>query len=388
MRHPTGPATRTPAMTRLNDFARHPGSLPGRREPFPGLEDPCLQPPGDHIPRGETAEHFQQVPVADLVECARQISVKNPRPPGFPVQGVEQGFYRVVTAAARPEPIRSGLEPGLPLGLQRITYPALVAAIRENRNSERPHFSLIPSLRYVHPPDRGRPMRADAGVHLHRHLSPRLAGQRDQPVDSRSPAARVALRHLPHADQRVAPAPQHQLLQVPGRWPVTLLNRLEDPAAQPPYLLLMAPPVHTIPGVTIKRGQALRSVHRGAQRAHQFRHLRSLRLEGSPAHVSALSSPGSKTRHPGQLYEDHQEEFPVPRPRFPAAFRPPGIRFIGTLSRHGNSAPLTVGLPHRLRLPAPGIRTHSRVSTFRTRETRTGPGALYTPGTAVCTGRR
>jgi len=64
-------------------------SLPGRREPFPGLENPCLQPPGDHIPRGETAEHFQQVPVADLVECACQVRVKNPYPPGFPVQDVE-----------------------------------------------------------------------------------------------------------------------------------------------------------------------------------------------------------------------------------------------------------------------------------------------------------
>ncbi len=85
-------------------------SLPGRREPFPGLENTCLQntclqPPGDHIPRGETAEHFQQVPVADLVERACQISVKNPHPPGFPVQGAEQGLYRVVAAAARPEPI-------------------------------------------------------------------------------------------------------------------------------------------------------------------------------------------------------------------------------------------------------------------------------------------
>ena len=89
-------------------------SLPGRREPFPGLENPCLQPPGDHLPRGETAEHFQQALVADLVECACQISVKNPYPAGFPVQGIEQGFYRVMAAAARPEPIRPGLESGLP----------------------------------------------------------------------------------------------------------------------------------------------------------------------------------------------------------------------------------------------------------------------------------
>src|SRR5258708_8761001 len=56
---------------------------------------------------------------------------------------------------------------------------------------------------------------------------------------------------------------------------------------------------------------------------------------------------------------------------------------MGPLPRHGDSAPLTVGLPHRLRIPAPGMRTHSRVYTFRTRETRTGPGALYTPGAAV-----
>ena len=109
-------------------------SLPGRREPFPGLENPCLQPPGDHLLRGETAEHFQQVPVADLVECACQISIKNPHPLGFPAQGAEQRLYRVVTAATRPEPVRTGLEPGLPLGLQRITYPCLMTPIRDNRD--------------------------------------------------------------------------------------------------------------------------------------------------------------------------------------------------------------------------------------------------------------
>jgi DNA invertase Pin-like site-specific DNA recombinase len=227
-------------------------SLPGRREPFPSLENPCLQPPGDHPPRGETADRFQQVLVADLVERRCQVGVKNPHPFGFTVQGIEQGFYRVVTAAARPEPIRSGLKPSLPFGFQRIAHPCLMTPIRNNRNSERAHFSLITGFRYIHPPDRGRLMRADAGVHAHRHLGSRLAGQRDQPVGPRGPAARVALRHLPHADQRIGPAPQHELLHVPGRRPVTLLHRLEDPAAQPPYLLLLVPPVHTLPGVTIE----------------------------------------------------------------------------------------------------------------------------------------
>ena len=59
-------------------------SLPGRREPFPGLENPCLKPPGDHPLRRETADHLQQMLVADLVECACQVRVKNPHPPGLP----------------------------------------------------------------------------------------------------------------------------------------------------------------------------------------------------------------------------------------------------------------------------------------------------------------
>ncbi len=46
------------------------------------------------------------------------------------------------------------------------------------------------------------------------------------------------------------------------------------------------------------------------------------------------------TRHPGQLYEGHPGEVPVLQPRFPAAFRPPGIRFLGTLSCQGLPPPL------------------------------------------------
>ena len=105
-------------------------SLPGRREPFSGLENPCLQPSGDHIPGGEAAERLEQLLVADLVECGCQVRVQYPYPPGFPAQGIEQRLDRVMAAAARPEPIRSGLEPGLPLGLQRILHPGLMAPVR------------------------------------------------------------------------------------------------------------------------------------------------------------------------------------------------------------------------------------------------------------------
>ena len=189
-----------------------------------------------------------------------------------------------MAAAARPEPVRSGLEPGLPLGFQRITYPRLVASVQQNRNSERPHFCLITGFRDIHPPDRGRLMRAYRGVHLHRHLGPCLAGQRDQPIDPRSLAARIALRDLAHAYQRVMPAAQHQLLQVHSRSHVPFLHRLEDPASQPPYLLLAAPPVHMLPGVAVEsreyRPGVLRSVHRGVQLILWFGHLLPFRFKG------------------------------------------------------------------------------------------------------------
>ena len=252
--------------------------------------------------------------MADLVERGGQVSIQNPYPRGLSLKGGEQGFYRVVAAAARPEPIGPGLKPRLPLGLQCAFHPCLMAAVDQQRYPEGPHFGLVTGFRYVHPPDRGWPVRADAGVHAHRHLGPGLAGQRDQPVDPRRPAARVALRHLPHADQRVTPAPQHELLQAPGTWPVAVPHRLEDPAAQPPYLLLMVTPVRTFPGVTIEEGQALRSAHRGVQHALWCWHSRCFLFQGSPAHVSALSSPGSTARHPGQLCGGHPGEVPALRP--------------------------------------------------------------------------
>jgi hypothetical protein len=65
-----------------------------------------------------------------------------------------------------------------------------------------------------------------------------------------------------------------------------------------------------------------------------------------------------------------------------------GVRFLGTLSCQ------TGFRPHYCRPTAPGAHTRTpatdpgRVYTFHTRETRTGPAALYTPGTAVFTSHR
>src|SRR5258707_13315744 len=71
----------------------------------------------------------------DPVERARQVRVQRPHAPG---QGalarVEYGRDRVVAAPSRPEPVGSGLEPGLPLGLQRVPDPCLMTTVHYHRD--------------------------------------------------------------------------------------------------------------------------------------------------------------------------------------------------------------------------------------------------------------
>ena len=62
--------------------ADHPtlrGSLGGGGELRP-FDDTGAQPALDVFPRGETAEHRQQMPMIDAVECRRQIGIENPPP--------------------------------------------------------------------------------------------------------------------------------------------------------------------------------------------------------------------------------------------------------------------------------------------------------------------
>src|SRR6266487_1414739 len=59
--------------------------------------------------------------MAESVECRRQIGVEHP--PTFGVGAARRrvdGHDRVVAAPARPKAVRLRLEPGLPLGLQRV----------------------------------------------------------------------------------------------------------------------------------------------------------------------------------------------------------------------------------------------------------------------------
>jgi hypothetical protein len=133
----------------------------------------------------------------------------------------------------------------------------------------------------------------------------------------------------------------------------------------------MAAPVHTLPGVTIERGQALRSVHRSIQRARQFRHLRSLRLKGSPAHVSALAGPSIKLAIRPVIRAPSGRR---PGPAALAFLLPSGRRHLlpGHPVPPGASAPLTIGLPTGLHLPVPAGRTLARFP--RSARMRPGPG--------------
>jgi hypothetical protein len=53
-------------------------------------------------------------------------------------------------------------------------------------------------------------------------------------------------------------------LQVPRRSQVPALHRLENPAPQPPYPLLVVPPVHLFPGITVENRVRVAGSDRGA----------------------------------------------------------------------------------------------------------------------------
>src|SRR6266511_718874 len=79
-------------------------ALRGGREPHPGLDHPGLQPAGGHPSRREHPQRREKTIMIDGVERAGQVRVENPHPCAATGQGVEQRLDRVVTAAARPKP--------------------------------------------------------------------------------------------------------------------------------------------------------------------------------------------------------------------------------------------------------------------------------------------
>ena len=80
----------------------------------------------------------------DAVERRSQVRVQRPHALGHRAFArVVDGRDRVVAAAARPEPVRSGLEPGLPLGLQRVLDPVLMTPVHDHGDSERPQLRTV-----------------------------------------------------------------------------------------------------------------------------------------------------------------------------------------------------------------------------------------------------
>jgi hypothetical protein len=152
----------------------------------------------------------------------------------------------------------------------------------------------------------------------------------------------------------------------------TFLNRLEYSASQPPYLLT----------------QARWSVHRSVQLVRWFRRMRLLRFKGPPAHVSTPFGAGHQARYPASYPLTSGRSSRPCGQTVSCCLSAAGVRFLGTLSCQ------TEFRPHYCRPTATGAHTGTpttdpgRVYTFHTRETRTGPGALFTPGMTVFAGHR
>ena len=145
------------------------------------------------------------------------------------------------------------------------------------------------------------------------------------------PTPGIALGHLPHAHQRVRPRTQHQFLQRPDRGPVLLPRRLEDPASQPDYVLLMSTPVDEIP----LHSDVLGSVHHdGVQLAPSVHQAISLG-------VQRLTCPRQHPFESGR-YRPASGRFPMTTAwssshavASPVAFRPPASASWASCPRRG-----------------------------------------------------
>ena len=112
------------------------------------LDHTRLQPLLDHSPGGERAELGKKVVVGDPVERPGQVSVEHPPPLRVLALGGEvgDGFDRVMAAAAGSKSVGPRLEPRLPLGLQRVDDPCLMAPVENHGNSERTPLALLPGF--------------------------------------------------------------------------------------------------------------------------------------------------------------------------------------------------------------------------------------------------
>jgi len=280
--------------------------------------------------------------MAEPVKCRLQVGVEHPQSPGILAgcRGVD-GHDRVMAAPAGPEAVGSRLEPGLPLGLQRVQRQGLQRPVGDHGNPE-PATAPV-ALGHIHPLDGQGPPRDRAVLQPGRHVGFLPAGEHDAPVDPGRPAASIDLRHPPHAHPSVTAGAEHQLLQAADLSKVPGLRCREDPPSQTPYVFLGLAPVRSVP----VQANVLRSVHQiGVQLVPRFGRPDDLVSAGSPDPRQRSFEPGNSPIRP--VMREPLAEEPAPGSRFPAAFRPPAFASRVFLRPLGDSASLTVGLPAEL----------------------------------------
>ena len=227
------------------------------------------------IPRaGNVPSMARMWSCASLSNACGQIGVQ--RPQAFRASALDDlvdGLDRVVAAAARPKPVGPRLEPASHSGSSALTTRAwwhlsAITGIPSGRRLVR-----LPALGMY---TRLTGMALNGSVvwcTLSASLALGLRGEHHLAVHARRQTTGVALRHPPHADQRVRARSEHQLLQVADLLEVPRLRRREDPLPQPPYVFLHPPPVDGVP----VEGRVLWSVHhadrgrRGVQLVLGFR---------------------------------------------------------------------------------------------------------------------
>ena len=290
---------------------------------------------------------------------------------------------------AGPEPVGLRLEPGLPLGLQRVDRQGLQASVGDHRDSERAAAPV--ALGHIHPLDR-------PGYHGSARCCIQSASSAfcsephtTLPVHPGRLAASVELRHPPHRDQRVGcgsgASTSAGCGPSSGPQPATPRRSAAAAAVRPARRgrqsigvpVERSRPRVRSPAASMAATSVAPAVGRGVQLALRFRRPRSSSPpQAHPTRVSTLSGPGNSP-YPAGYAGTTGGGAGIIGPGFPPPFGRPAFASRVVLRPPRSSAFLTVGPPDR---------TFSRLDLDRgchvPHETdTTGLDALCTPGTVV-----
>jgi hypothetical protein len=239
-----------------------------------------------------------------------------------------------------------------------------MAAVENHGDSQRSAFTA-PCLGDIHAPDRQGLERLDRVLHpvSQPHLG--LRGEHHLAVHARRQATGVALRHPPHAQERVRARTKHQLLQTTDPSEVPRLRHREDPL---PQTAVRRPQPDTSRSGTSRRSRPLvRSPRLSSRRPTCPRVPRGFgHLSSSQAHLTA--SARFRVQAPSPVSDQLSETTTWrKRPYVPVSRRlsATGVRFSVIRYPPGNWALLTVGLPNTPK-GAPGPRRGYHVPHART----------------------